>query len=178
MLERYRVYPRACGGTDTASLAEAARQGLSPRLRGNHLAAGLFPRRAGSIPAPAGEPAWLVRRRAAAGVYPRACGGTSLGFRVPSNPSGLSPRLRGNRFDRLGSAHYAGSIPAPAGEPPLLRPRFYGRRVYPRACGGTGPARVIMAGWWGLSPRLRGNHQSAPFPCLYRRSIPAPAGEP
>ena len=54
-----RVYPRACGGTQTISETTRPVTGLSPRLRGNlrH-----FHRRveaAGSIPAPAGEPFWV-----------------------------------------------------------------------------------------------------------------------
>ena len=51
-----RVYPRVCGGTDTAQVSPGGYRGLSPRVRGNrfrHRLGGFFP---GSIPACAGEP--------------------------------------------------------------------------------------------------------------------------
>ena len=51
-----RVYPRVCGGTKPGGNGQQRRNGLSPRMRGNHrpqLAGRLHPR---SIPAYAGEP--------------------------------------------------------------------------------------------------------------------------
>ena len=50
------VYPRARGGTRTASRYIAPSWGLSPRTRGNLGVDGLRPLRVGSIPAHAGEP--------------------------------------------------------------------------------------------------------------------------
>ena len=50
------VYPRVCGGTTAFPAAAGAGQGLSPRVRGNHLD-GVHDRlELGSIPACAGEP--------------------------------------------------------------------------------------------------------------------------
>ena len=73
-------------------------------------------------------------------------------------PTGLSPRLRGNRFPALSSASRMRSIPAPAGEPP------------------TG--KLSAEHYQGLSPRLRGNQTAAKSAMPSAGSIPAPAGEP
>ena len=95
-----------------------------------------------------------------------------------SRPYGLSPRVRGNQLIETRSIDRLGSIPACAGEPwaPAWprRPRW----VYPRVCGGT----VITAQTdmldYGLSPRVRGNHDISTAQALGVRSIPACAGEP
>ena len=53
---RYEVYPRACGGTISATPGMRPMVGLSPRLRGNHRPGPDRERHGRSIPAPAGEP--------------------------------------------------------------------------------------------------------------------------
>ena len=70
-------------------------------------------------------------------VYPRACGGTVKELLARFIGEGLSPRMRGNRSGRGGSAGRTGSIPAHAGEPWAAYPSIPCPRVYPRACGGT-----------------------------------------
>ena len=55
-LSRSGVYPRACGGTVDEAGHGAAAQGLSPRMRGNHLSTDGTLVNGGSIPAHAGEP--------------------------------------------------------------------------------------------------------------------------
>ena len=50
------VYPRACGGADTAAAGLYEAEGLSPRVRGSHTDTAKLARRHGSIPARAGEP--------------------------------------------------------------------------------------------------------------------------
>ncbi len=112
-----RVYPRVCGGTTLRVHFKHRRIGLSPRVRGNHVASPLQAPSHRSIPACAGEPRRCAWRRASTAVYPRVCGGTH----------------RGNV--RVCSRH--GSIPACAGEPDTARPVDQPRRVYPRVCGGT-----------------------------------------
>ena len=52
-----RVYPRVCGGTAGRVTAADIENGLSPRVRGNLLAAHQNLITVGSIPACAGEPA-------------------------------------------------------------------------------------------------------------------------
>ena len=123
---------------------------------------------------------------ASSSVYPRACGGTRL-LRNGADSAicGLSPRLRGNQHrDESPTGSTWGSIPAPAGEPSVLRTHYRPPHltVYPRACGGTqlaasctGRGRIYRsipapAGEPGIP------HASPPVSPL--RSIPAPAGEP
>ena len=69
------VYPRACGGTTRVLSTRSAYSGLSPRLRGNHVAHGNGYALHRSIPAPAGN----LRKECA---------------KVPGSRS--IPRLRGN----------------------------------------------------------------------------------
>ena len=80
---------------------------------------------------------------------------------LPNNrrKSGLSPRVRGKPFFDEWAGVVGGSIPACAGEA--------GRRlacgvigwVYPRVCGGSGPAIIFTSPAGGLSPRVRGKPQ-------------------
>ncbi len=72
----HRVYPRACGGTASTETVLLVHHGLSPRLRGNRVGRVSRRRGAGSIPAPAGEPAAADQSSSSWSVYPRACGGT------------------------------------------------------------------------------------------------------
>ena len=53
------VYPRVCGGTSTAWTTRIAPAGLSPRVRGNLSAWRSDQYSARSIPACAGEPAYI-----------------------------------------------------------------------------------------------------------------------
>ena len=91
---------------------------------------------------------------------------------------GLSPRLRGNHCTVNVAPPNIGSIPAPAGEPPVRPLTSPTPRVYPRACGGTSFKLRHGEQTHGLSPRLRGNPTACPRGSLTARSIPAPAGEP
>ena len=200
----FRVYPRACGGTDTPLRHAIRKRGLSPRLRGNH--GGVAPRQPEerSIPAPAGEPRSRRKSRNGKRVYPRACGGTSLSnqnktYAVPQ----VYPRACGGTNSYIMPRVSAmGSIPAPAGEPVInlvggevsavypracggtaslpdaIQPLYNPYVVYPRACGGTSWVSVGAAPKLGLSPRLRGNPVSILSRAAEMGSIPAPAGEP
>ena len=132
-----KVYPRAGGGT--AQLAGHSRggSGLSPRRRGN-LAGRVFVHPdLRSIPAQAGEPWSFQSKRGAAGVYPRAGGGTSIGLSGAGSLGGLSPRRRGNPPPACLAPFAPRSIPAQAGEPGKLRAKGVKSGVYPRAGGGT-----------------------------------------
>ena len=90
------VYPRGCGGTHIGVNRIAVNQGLSPRVRGNHVIWVCAYHQHGSIPAGAGEPQHPRTDDAAGGVYPRGCGGTVVSIGNAGPPSGLSPRVRGN----------------------------------------------------------------------------------
>ena len=111
------VYPRACGGTHSTKRTDRSPWGLSPRLRGNLVAAKQLGLQCGSIPAPAGEPCRHGLTSSPGSVYPRACGGTSHGGSTTMHLYGLSPRLRGNRANTPPHRPRMRSIPAPAGEP-------------------------------------------------------------
>ena len=80
-----RVYPRACGGTERRAHEDAARQGLSPRMRGNRPACTQSHPHTGSIPAHAGEPHIVLSHLLVPWVYPRACGGTTPAFSSTSH---------------------------------------------------------------------------------------------
>ena len=152
-----RVYPRVCGGTPLPKFSDDLALGLSPRMRGNRVEALAIPFLQRSIPAYAGEPRL---RRSALGfhwVYPRVCGGTT---RLPDGQVrlwGLSPRMRGNHLDYLVFGRLYGSIPAYAGEPAPIPPKYLSTGVYPRVCGGTSLVKFDGTSSAGLSPRMRGN---------------------
>ena len=172
------VYPRVCGGTAVRNAPEVHAKGLSPRVRGNLTNTAQPPRPRGSIPACAGEPAPCCGGSSACRVYPRVCGGTWPYDAGQLASTGLSPRVRGNP-DRLAShLRVAGSIPACAGEPPLIVDLHDDGGVYPRVCGGTPDQVPTSTSAQGLSPRVRGNR----FPFVRWQcvggSIPACAGEP
>ncbi len=172
------VYPRVCGGTsqvDALSLPEA---GLSPRVRGNQRGRARTPPRPRSIPACAGEPCWSRGLGQLQRVYPRVCGGTCFGFVFALLSSGLSPRVRGNQIRVAHKGKAMRSIPACAGEPPVMQLGTTPQKVYPRVCGGTAAAGEASVSPKGLSPRVRGNHRRHPADRRPDGSIPACAGEP
>ena len=152
-----KVYPRACGGTPT---------NRSRRLWAS-----------GSIPALAGERKKNAVCCSEVGVYPRACGGTVDIVAHRRLSVGLSPRLRGNAHLDAFLPEFHGSIPALAGE--RLAVAFFAlvSWVYPRACGGTDHLTYMQIDNLGLSPRLRGNVDSAGDRGADLGSIPALAGE-
>ena len=113
-------------------------------------------------------------------------------------PTGLSPRVRGNRYLDAVNMAYEGSIPRVRGNPllttltPLVvwsipacagEPSGCGRwwrvrRVYPRVCGGTLRYLPAVHRKSGLSPRVRGNLLLDGWDAPPDGSIPACAGEP
>ena len=154
---RFRVYPRACGGTDRRPALQMIRFGLSPRVRGNRPWARNRSARRGSIPARAGEPQSFRCCYCCWWVYPRACGGTPTLLLLLRFSIGLSPRVRGNRKGNNCRKPCQRSIPARAGEPiPEFMPSHVST-VYPRACGGTATSALGSSPAAGLSPRVRGN---------------------
>ena len=154
------VYPRVCGGTRGCEDAVKISPGLSPRMRGNRPQARVLVSQGRSIPAYAGEPGCRCCSGGRQEVYPRVCGGTPLPP-GPGNPTGgLSPRMRGNQGRHVATGTNLGSIPAYAGEPCSHQTIIAVRKVYPRVCGGTSSRRRAGYGMDGLSPRMRGNHDT------------------
>ena len=106
------------------------------------------------------------------------CGGTSPCLPRESQSAGLSPRVRGNRSQRMAQGESGRSIPACAGEPLILPAAASLFQVYPRVCGGT-QIQIVRSGIvLGLSPRVRGNLHAGYRGLSPLRSIPACAGEP
>ena len=116
-LRMKKVYPRACGGTETRFCPQRFQKGLSPRVRGNLRPAELQPAGLRSIPARAGEPPRPNASRWHGPVYPRACGGTPAEGPDHRTVAGLSPRVRGNPRPGGSGSELRRSIPARAGEP-------------------------------------------------------------
>ena len=112
-----QVYPRVCGGTSALSSIADKVLGLSPRVRGNHIACLTGEYFARSIPACAGEPTGSAVGARSGRVYPRVCGGTEVMAGGHRRAEGLSPRVRGNQETSIQQSQWAGSIPACAGEP-------------------------------------------------------------
>ena len=173
-----QVYPRVCGGTGFRAQVRLGLRGLSPRVRGNRSAGRRSARTARSIPACAGEPNSRPAATTHRWVYPRVCGGTVAGQPFVGDSDGLSPRVRGNQRRSRALAEQQRSIPACAGEPNWGWGGGVAGGVYPRVCGGTGAAIHPRLSRAGLSPRVRGNHQSQASKSGSGGSIPACAGEP
>ena len=172
------VYPRVCGGTAKPTATSGDDDGLSPRVRGNLALRQRLAIQARSIPACAGEPYSRLYDRGVDRVYPRVCGGTCRWCIRRSGPTGLSPRVRGNRGASDVATTRPRSIPACAGEPYLPPTVFKCPAVYPRVCGGTLPTSYGVQMPCGLSPRVRGNRGADTRRSQKARSIPACAGEP
>ena len=173
-----KVYPRVCGGTGSFYLLAFFCEGLSPRVRGNPAIRPADHAGAGSIPACAGEPPGTGSDSDPIRVYPRVCGGTSVGSAAELHIQGLSPRVRGNRRTIVWYAWRRGSIPACAGEPRGGVAEGGTLGVYPRVCGGTRAGKPVPVEAGGLSPRVRGNPRREGRARRSRGSIPACAGEP
>ena len=132
--------------------------GLSPRVRGNHVAKVEADPQIRSIPACTGEPSaparWPIQHR----VYPRVYGGTAQRPGCHDYKKGLSPRVRGNPDPRPDGHRKERSIPACTGEPPRTISTCPMPTVYPRVYGGNPSEKAVASG------------------CV--RSIPACTGEP
>ena len=178
-LGRWRgVYPRVGGGTLRYLSVPTFSQGLSPRGRGNPTNSEGSDDWTGSIPAWAGEPGKARPFSPMGWVYPRVGGGTATWKHGSRPPNGLSPRGRGNLRRFVFSLARERSIPAWAGEPPLLETPLHRISVYPRVGGGTLVKAGIMMLTPGLSPRGRGNLCLPSARGIVCGSIPAWAGEP
>ena len=105
-------------------------------------------------------------------------GGTVVPRDQASNGVGLSPRVRGNHTQQLGTFHQEGSIPACTGEPYCRQLRGNLPGVYPRVYGGTEWNQKSAWLLAGLSPRVRGNPGRDTRDLRCTRSIPACTGEP
>ncbi len=172
------AHPRAGGGTPDVAPLMRRLTGPSPRRRGNLEAPLDVGKRAGPIPAQAGEPAPATARWTAIPAHPRAGGGTFCPADSYPSRDGPSPRRRGNLSVRAQLRDARGPIPAQAGEPVWTAGSSPGEAAHPRAGGGTSPIRSVSRPQKGPSPRRRGNRSTSGSTTSRRRPIPAQAGEP
>ena len=173
----HSVYPRVGGGNESAGLDRQYPGGLSPRGRGKPRAKTPKRNRAGSIPAWAGETPGKSGFSARWAVYPRVGGGNQDPQHIGQPQQGLSPRGRGKHEHRSNSGNPRRSIPAWAGETTTQIEGVGYKRVYPRVGGGNSYRVEASLQSTGLSPRGRGKRgRNGNWP-LFRRSIPAWAGE-
>ena len=125
------VYPRVCGGTRGVRCNHRPScGGTGSSLVNASLVSGLSPRVRGNRPA-------RKSKRAPSSVYPRVCGGTRWVASRGMFYLGLSPRVRGNLAAERPFVGFHRSIPACAGEPPIVSRLSELSTVYPRVCGGT-----------------------------------------
>ena len=171
-----RVYPRVCGGTVWPRLRDRTPRGLSPRVRGNHGHRLARAGGGGSIPACAGEPARPGTQFRTFRVYPRVCGGTRPSGFVLAGSTGLSPRVRGNRYIVARSCFPNGSIPACAGEPVRVSVPRCRVRVYPRVCGGTHESVTGEPNKYGSIPACAGEPKSKALIVRVKRVYPRVCG--
>ncbi len=174
---RCRVYPRWCGGRSPRTPSWGSRTGLSPLVRGTGLAGCSEGRRAGSIPAGAGDGWSCARSSPRCRVYPRWCGGRWFGGRVLRSVMGLSPLVRGTESPVQPAGSLDGSIPAGAGDGERPPAQKGSGGVYPRWCGGRVRGSRALAKFSGLSPLVRGTVLDPRMTHAARGSIPAGAGD-
>ena len=173
-----RVYPRVCGEAVSFFGSQAPYMGLSPRVRGSLAVRARSALGQGSIPACAGKPDQPSGDRSSGRVYPRVCGEARRDVREVDAVKGLSPRVRGSRPGGWRDQSAAGSIPACAGKPDVVKDQQAAVTVYPRVCGEALVERLGDRLPVGLSPRVRGSRCAAAYALFLAGSIPACAGKP
>ena len=173
-----RVHPRERGESGLGRGRGRGGRGPSPRARGILQQRRAHPRRAGSIPASAGNPASTPGRPGRARVHPRERGESDADVADRAVGAGPSPRARGIPGPGAARERRARSIPASAGNPAALPAAGARPWVHPRERGESQGHRIRGRGGRGPSPRARG------IPALAFRiwggsgSIPASAGNP
>ena len=105
-------------------------------------------------------------------------GATATAVAISPQPTGLSPRGRGNHVHTLGHRPRQQSIPAWAGQPSAWKDTKHSPKVYPRVGGATIVRQTHSMLETGLSPRGRGNRNCGRDLTAAHRSIPAWAGQP
>ncbi len=150
--------------------------GSSPRMRGTLDGGFEFYPVARFIPAHAGNTHTASPSNLPMPVHPRACGEHGDRITIEGTVFGSSPRMRGTRFRGFTCPEGSRFIPAHAGNtrgyPSNPRPKA----VHPRACGEHGCKLPGIFPPHGSSPRMRGTPAPALQGQLWRRFIPAHAG--
>ncbi len=172
-----KVDPRVGGGDSRALTSRGRQWGRSPRGRGRRPLDRHQPRPRRSIPAWAGETAWIAQAPSVKTVDPRVGGGDLMRIAVGRTWKGRSPRGRGRRRPRRRRRPPVRSIPAWAGETQGRRCRRCFAWVDPRVGGGDATVTRGLSPGGGRSPRGRGRPGALTFSDIQTGSIPAWAGE-
>ena len=132
---RHQDHPRVCGEHKAEEYGNPRIMGSSPRVRGTPFPGGRTRRRAGIIPACAGNTPGTCGRATSWWDHPRVCGEHINRSILDIVDMGSSPRVRGTPRNRTRCNWKAGIIPACAGNTGI-RPQ--GRFLpwdHPRVCG-------------------------------------------
>ena len=170
-------HPRACGANFRPVSRGCSRFGSSPRVRGKRCKLRQLKQQIRIIPARAGQTNIESTLRYRRTDHPRACGANLFGFWVASRWDGSSPRVRGKLHRFPLRSFRVRIIPARAGQTDAYRIDDYEHPDHPRACGANGQHHTTPGSATGSSPRVRGKLDPAHVYALYRRIIPARAGQ-
>ncbi|SDQ52355.1 hypothetical protein SAMN05428996_2037 [Quadrisphaera sp. DSM 44207] len=148
-----------------------------PRVRGEHLAAGLGEPAGGRlIPAYAGSTSTSPTRPCPRPAHPRVRGEHATAEGTRTMTQGSSPRTRGARSADKSAQIARRLIPAYAGSTPGGRRGGLRRRLIPAYAGSTRRTARRWARAWA-HPRVRGEHDAGPAPAVpVRGSSPRTRG--
>ena len=151
-------HPRICGEHQFSNVHGRQQRGSSPHMRGTHSRWKTAAVPLGIIPAYAGNTCRYIRHWFSARDHPRICGEHIASNKLYNRPSGSSPHMRGTPGARYAVWHYAGIIPAYAGNTSLVILIMLAMRDHPRICGEHFSAFNINLKPQGSSPHMRGTH--------------------
>ena len=169
-------HPRVCGEHTRFVVKSKVAVGSSPRVRGTLWLRRRENRRAGIIPACAGNTPREGCIPSGRRDHPRVCGEHLRAKLHDLRDLGSSPRVRGTHAGYSLGFTDTGIIPACAGNTIRISGRVFLGRDHPRVCGEHAITQPPSRRLWGSSPRVRGT--LVPADSRFRRTgiIPACAG--
>ncbi len=174
---RFRaVHPRARGERPVIFAVPASFCGSSPRARGTWRGRAHGQRRAGFIPARAGNVSRITRCSRAGTVHPRARGERFERAIMGIDAGGSSPRARGTYHRSACRTPNTRFIPARAGNVCGRKNMARTNPVHPRARGERPMRKTFPDQMYGSSPRARGTCRTGSRSHPADRFIPARAG--
>ena len=172
----WRDHPRGCGEKYKTPHPRRAREGSSPRVRGEVARGVRALLERGIIPAGAGRRGHVEPHQSTNRDHPRGCGEKSCCRKTSTSARGSSPRVRGEVRILSTTAVSIGIIPAGAGRRASSIQATAFPRDHPRGCGEKGRAAWMSAQKRGSSPRVRGEGVETPAWMACMGIIPAGAG--